>query len=161
MIWFPVSSLPSSLAPPPLAHFSPTTQDMLLFLKPPRPHLSTIAPIIPSALTTLLWDTFMAHFLISFRSLLKCYLLSEAFPDHLIQDATTSPHPTISYFGLSHTTVWLTICFTYLSCFSYLSCFLTFSVSSFHNISYLRHQGRGFCLFLHCSILNIGRIVDT
>ena len=52
-------------------------------------------------------------------------------------------------------TIWLTIYFTHLSCL------LSFSVSSSQNISYLRYDGRDFCLFLQCSILSIWHIVDT
>lgn len=147
MICFPVISLPSPLAAPPLAPFSPTTKDMLLFLKLCRPYLSTTALTVPSARATLLWGIFTACFLISFRSLLKCYLLSEAFPDHPIQVTTTSPCAAICYFCLSHATVWLTICFTYLYCL------LTFSVSSSHNVTWGIRAGIFVCFFTALSLI--------
>ena len=97
----------------------------LLFLRLPRPYLRAFALTIPSAWVIPLSVIFMACFLNSFRSSLKHHLLSESFPDHPLENATTSPH----YLLLLSTDYSLT------HCIFYSLVLLTFCLL-FPNISY-------------------------
>lgn len=66
---------------------------------------------VPSAWNAFLLEIYIAPFFTSFRPLLKCNFLSEAFPASLMHSGNPSPHilfPALFYIFLQHTYLYTT-----------------------------------------------------